>query len=118
HLHFQGVLEEAFADRLKVNRSSQAYREAHSSSLKEHTIHHIDGTAFNQVFFLSYALGLCENMDKGALRDLLLEGRSSPAKYRVNVPLQNFNKFGKIFGCPPGTPMNPLRKCTVWMKHD
>ncbi|CAN8015930.1 unnamed protein product, partial [Ixodes persulcatus] len=112
------TLPENILDNIVLPPLYEAYREAHSSSLKEHTIHHIDGTAFNQVFFLSYALGLCENMDKGALRDLLLEGRSSPAKYRVNVPLQNFNKFGKIFGCPPGTPMNPLRKCTVWMKHD
>ncbi|XP_029839089.3 neprilysin-4 [Ixodes scapularis] len=112
------TLPENILDNIVLPPLYEAYREAHSSSLKEHTIHHIDGTAFNQVFFLSYALGLCENMDKGALRDLLLEGRSSPAKYRVNVPLQNFNKFGKIFGCPPGTSMNPLRKCTVWMKHD
>ncbi|XP_077532927.1 neprilysin-1-like [Haemaphysalis longicornis] len=96
----------------------EAYREAHASSLKEHSIHHIDGTAFSQVFFISFAMGLCENMDKVALRDMVLEGKASPARFRVNAPVMNFNKFGKLFGCAPGTPMNPLRKCTFWLKHE
>ncbi|XP_077511724.1 neprilysin-1-like [Amblyomma americanum] len=112
------TLPENILDNMVLPPIYEAYREAHASSLKEHTIHHIDGTAFNQVFFLSFALGLCENMDKVALRDMVLEGRVSPGRFRVNAALMNFNKFGKIFGCAPGTPMNPLRKCTVWMRHE
>ncbi|XP_070389296.1 neprilysin-1-like [Dermacentor albipictus] len=112
------TLPENILDNMVIAPIYEAYREAHASSLKEHTIHHIDGTAFNQVFFLSFALGLCENLDKTAIRDMVLEGRISPARFRVNVALMNFNKFGKIFGCAPGTPMNPLRKCTIWMKHE
>ncbi|KAH7955537.1 hypothetical protein HPB52_001211 [Rhipicephalus sanguineus] len=76
------TLPENILDNMVIAPIYEAYREAHASSLKEHTIHHIDGTAFNQVFFLSYALGLCENMDKTALRDMVLEGRVSPASAR------------------------------------
>ncbi|XP_064468758.1 endothelin-converting enzyme 1-like [Ornithodoros turicata] len=112
------TLPENILDNMVIPPLYEAYREAHASSLKEHTIHHIDGTAFNQVFFLSFALGLCENMDKSAMRDIVIEGRAIPARYRVNVPLMNFNKFGKIFGCPPGSPMNPVHKCTTWMKYE
>ena len=33
---------------------------------------------------------------------------------RVNVTLQNFPEFSRVFQCPLGSPMNPENKCAVW----
>ncbi len=38
----------------------------------------------------------------------------SPVKYRVNVPLSNFEAFGKAFNCPAGSAMTPTKTCTLW----
>ena len=38
----------------------------------------------------------------------------SPGKWRVNGTVQNFDEFGKAFGCKKGTPMYPEKSCRVW----
>ncbi|KAH9362669.1 hypothetical protein HPB48_001234 [Haemaphysalis longicornis] len=67
----------------------------------------------HKLFFVTYALGLCDNPSKeSTVRKLKYE--KIPGKLRVNIPLMNFAKFAATFNCPPNAPMNPARKCTVW----
>lgn len=40
----------------------------------------------------------------------------SPEKYRVNGALSNFKEFSRIFDCPEGSPMNPVKRCESWQK--
>lgn len=68
----------------------------------------------NQLFFLNYAQIWCGSMRP---EDALTKIRSSvhsPGPIRVLGPLSNSYDFAKAFNCPPGTPMNPTDKCSVW----
>ncbi|KAL1469043.1 hypothetical protein MTO96_025121 [Rhipicephalus appendiculatus] len=39
---------------------------------------------------------------------------SRPGRSRCIVPLMNMAEFSDAFGCAPGTPMNPPKKCSFW----
>ena len=45
---------------------------------------------------------------------LSLTDPHSPGRWRVNGTVQNFDEFGKAFGCTKGQPMYPLKSCRVW----
>lgn len=49
--------------------------------------------------------------------DALTKIRSSvhsPGFVRVLGPLSNSKDFAQAYNCPPGSPMNPTNKCSVW----
>ncbi|XP_075726306.1 neprilysin-1-like [Rhipicephalus microplus] len=66
-----------------------------------------------QLFFILYAVGLCDNPNREAWIRKLKFG-DIPGRLRVNIPLMNFAKFSSAFSCTSGMPMNPVRKCTIW----
>ncbi|XP_050046530.1 neprilysin-1-like [Dermacentor andersoni] len=66
-----------------------------------------------QLFFILYAVGLCDNPNRDAWMRKLKFG-DIPGRLRVNIPLMNFAKFSAAFGCAASMPMNPTRKCTIW----
>ncbi|KAK8761771.1 hypothetical protein V5799_026964 [Amblyomma americanum] len=66
-----------------------------------------------QLFFVLYAVGLCDNPSHESWVRKLMFGEV-PGRLRTNIPLMNFAKFSAAFGCPEGAPMNPTRKCIVW----
>ncbi|KAH6924218.1 hypothetical protein HPB50_013863 [Hyalomma asiaticum] len=66
-----------------------------------------------QLFFVLYAVGLCDNPNRDAWIRKLKFG-DIPGRLRVNIPLRNFAKFSSAFSCTAGMPMNPARKCTIW----
>ncbi|KAH8032097.1 hypothetical protein HPB51_023081 [Rhipicephalus microplus] len=69
--------------------------------------------SMDQLFFILYAVGLCDNPNSEVSKRKLMFGEI-PGKLRVNIPLKNFARFSKAFHCPLGSPMNPTRKCMVW----
>jgi len=38
----------------------------------------------------------------------------SPGQWRANGTVQNYDEFGKAFGCKKGQPMMPDNACRVW----
>ena len=66
------------------------------------------------MFYLSFANGWCEMVRKGAVKFYLTMDPHALAAFRVNVPLRNSAHFAQAYQCRPGTPMNPLHKCSVW----
>ncbi|KAH6928780.1 hypothetical protein HPB50_019501 [Hyalomma asiaticum] len=64
-----------------------------------------------QLFFLYYAFGHCENNNPDFLAKWMRQGSESPAWYRVNGPLRHFPAFSKAFSCPAGSFMNPFKRC-------
>jgi neprilysin len=68
----------------------------------------------DQLFFLNYAQIWCGSMRP---EDALTKIRSSvhsPGPVRVLGPLSNSKDFSKAFNCPLGSPMHPVKKCSVW----
>jgi putative endopeptidase len=74
----------------------------------------IDGYTEAQRYFLGFAQVWCQNQTDAASRQAALVDPHSPGKWRVNGSVQNFDEFGKAFGCTKGQPMYPVNSCRVW----
>ncbi|XP_013143777.1 PREDICTED: endothelin-converting enzyme 1-like isoform X1 [Papilio polytes] len=67
-----------------------------------------------QLFFLNFAQVWCGAMRPEAMRNKLKTAVHSPGRFRVIGTLSNSQDFANEFNCPPGSPMNPKHKCSVW----
>jgi putative endopeptidase len=74
----------------------------------------IDGYTEAQRYFIGFAQVWCENRTELSARQSALTDPHSPGKWRVNGAVQNFDEFGKAFGCVKGQPMLPVNSCRVW----
>jgi putative endopeptidase len=74
----------------------------------------IDGYTEAQRYFLGFAQVWCQNQTDQSSRQRVLVDPHSPGKWRVNGSVQNFDEFGKAFGCTKGQPMYPVNSCRVW----
>ena len=78
------------------------------------TTEKIDGYTPAQRFFLSFGQVWCENTTEQAARLRAKTDPHSSGRWRVNGAVQNFDEFGKVFGCKVGQPMTPVNACRVW----
>jgi putative endopeptidase len=74
----------------------------------------IDGYTEAQRYFIGFAQVWCQNQTEQSARQSALTDPHSPGKWRVNGSVQNFDAFGKAFGCTEGQPMYPVKSCRVW----
>ena len=74
----------------------------------------IDGYTEEQRYFLGFAQVWCQNQTEKSARQAALVDPHSPGRWRVNGTVQNFDQFGKAFGCTKGQPMYPATSCRVW----
>ena len=74
----------------------------------------IDGFTPQQRFFLGFGQIWCTNATPEALRLQVQTNPHSPAEFRVNGSVGNFEEFGRAFGCKPGQPMVRANACRVW----
>jgi putative endopeptidase len=74
----------------------------------------IDGYTEAQRYFLGFAQVWCQNQTEQVSRQLAVTDPHSPGQWRVNGTVQNFDAFGKAFGCAKGQPMVPAKSCRVW----
>jgi putative endopeptidase len=74
----------------------------------------IDGYTEAQRYFLSFGQVWCQNQTEPSARQSALTDPHSPGKWRTNGAVQNFDEFGKAFGCKKGQPMYPVNSCRVW----
>jgi len=74
----------------------------------------IDGYTPEQRYFISFAQIWCENVRDEYARVAARTDPHSPGQFRVNGVVQNFDEFGKAFGCHKGQPMMPEKPCVVW----
>jgi len=74
----------------------------------------IDGYTEAQRYFLGFAQVWCQNQTEKSARQSALVDPHSPGRWRVNGTVQNFDEFGKAFGCTKGQPMYPANSCRVW----
>ncbi len=74
----------------------------------------IDGYTEDQRFFIAFAQVWCSNITDAAERVAAKTDPHSPGEFRTNGTVQNFDQFGKAFGCHTGQPMMPVDACHVW----
>jgi putative endopeptidase len=74
----------------------------------------IDGYTEAQRYFLGFGQVWCENRTDAVARQSALTDPHSPGRWRVNGTVQNFDEFGKAFGCKKGAPLYPVKSCRVW----
>jgi putative endopeptidase len=67
-----------------------------------------------QRFFISFGQVWCENRTEQAARVSAKTDPHSAGKWRADGTVQNFDEFGKAFGCKVGQPMMPEKSCRVW----
>jgi putative endopeptidase len=74
----------------------------------------VDGYTEAQRYFLSFGQIWCQNQTEQSARQMALTDPHSPGRWRTNGSVQNFEEFGKAFGCTKGQPMYPANSCRVW----
>ena len=74
----------------------------------------IDGYTPAQRFFLGFGQVWCENQTEQVARLRAKTDPHSSGQWRTNGSVQNFEEFGKAFGCKAGQPMMPADACHVW----
>jgi len=78
------------------------------------TTEKIDGYTPAERYFISWGQVWCENTREEAARLRAKTDPHSSGQWRVNGSVQNFDEFGKAFGCKVGQPMMPENSCRVW----
>lgn len=68
----------------------------------------------DQQFWLAYSTNWCSSYRNTTLKTMIEYDMHAPAQFRINGALQNVPEFASDFNCAPGTPMNPMTKCTVF----
>jgi len=76
----------------------------------------IDGLTGDQRFFIAYGYSWETKQREGALRAQLLTNEHSPAKYRVNGVVRNFDPWYKAFNVQPSDKMYlpPDQRVHIW----
>ena len=73
-----------------------------------------DGYTPAQRFFISFGQVWCQNQTEKSARISAKVDPHSSGEWRTNGTVQNFDEFGKAFGCKVGQPMMPEKSCRVW----
>ncbi|XP_061400135.1 neprilysin-4-like [Musca vetustissima] len=111
--------DENIADNGGVRLAYNAYLNWYRDALQKYP-HQISETmpglnfSDKKLFFISYGQLWC-----GDINPLIRQYQEStdahvPDKFRVIGPLSNFEEFSKEFQCPPGSGMNPIKKCEIY----
>ena len=74
----------------------------------------IDGYTPDQRFFIAFAQIWCENARPDYQQEMIKVDPHSPGEFRTNGVVENFDQFGRAFGCHTGQPMMPANRCQVW----
>ncbi|XP_074832019.1 endothelin-converting enzyme 1 isoform X2 [Carettochelys insculpta] len=72
------------------------------------------GLSNNQLFFVGFAQVWCSVRTPESSHEGLITDPHSPSRFRVIGTISNSREFSEHFHCPPGSPMNPQKKCEVW----
>ncbi|KAI8363336.1 hypothetical protein B0O80DRAFT_378847 [Mortierella sp. GBAus27b] len=114
-----GTLGENIADNGGLKMAFEAWQQRHRSDLtgKRHNnakLRGLESYTLEQLFFIQYARAFCGNATPEEEERKLKDDNHSPRKWRINGVVQNSNQFAQAFKCQSGTPMNPLKKCSLW----
>ncbi|XP_018913076.2 neprilysin-4 isoform X1 [Bemisia tabaci] len=105
---------ENIADNGGIKQAFRAYKKwLKTNNGADETLPGLNATGL-QLFFLNFAQVWCGNTRPEATRNKLKTAVHSPGRFRVIGTLSNSKDFSEVFNCPLGSPMNPVKKCSVW----
>ena len=107
------TLGENSADNGGIRIAYQALQETMARQGSSPTLQK-DGYTPSQRFFISFAQVWCGNLTEQSTRIQAKTNPHSTGEWRVKGTVQNFDEFGKAFGCKVGQPMMPEKSCRVW----
>jgi putative endopeptidase len=108
------TLGENTADNGGIHVAFQALQSVLAKEGPEAETRKIDGYTPDQRFFIAFAQVWCENRSDQYNQMAVKIDPHSPGRFRTNGTVQNFDQFGKAFGCHVGQPMMPADACRVW----
>ncbi len=108
------TLGENTADNGGIRIAYQALEKVLATEPEAKRTEKIDGYTEDQRFFIAFAQVWCSNITDAAERVAAKTDPHSPGEFRTNGTVQNFEQFGKAFGCHTGQPMMPANACRVW----
>eukprot|EP00794_Sanderia_malayensis_P007305 gene7305-8121_t len=108
------TLGENIADNGGFKTSLRAYHSWLKETKKDNIL---PGLNFNndQLFYLSFAQAYCSDSRPDEQYLATLNDRHTEEKFRVIGTLSNSREFAKAFKCASNTPMNPKKKCFIWV---
>jgi endothelin-converting enzyme/putative endopeptidase len=109
HVNGKLTLGENIADQGGIRLAFDAWKRTAEKDAES-----IDGFTPAQQFYIGYAQTWCQKMRPEMARLRATTDPHSPARYRVNGPLSNYDEFSKAFSCKEGAAMNPQSRCRVW----
>ncbi|QDZ21848.1 neprilysin [Chloropicon primus] len=104
-------------ENLADNAGMQLAFRAFTKELETSKTNRLPSTPFtpHQLFFLGFAQSWCSNIKEDkALMSMKADPHSLP-QFRVNGVVSNSVEFSKAFQCKPSSPLNPARKCNLWL---
>jgi len=111
------TLGENTADNGGIRIAFQALQETLAkdpSALAGYTDGTKDGYTPAQRFFIGFGQVWCANQTEQSARVQAKTDPHSTGMWRTNGTVENFDAFGKAFGCKVGQPMMPASSCRVW----
>jgi putative endopeptidase len=108
------TLGENTADNGGLHIAFQALQSVLTKEGPEAETKKIDGYTPDQRFFIAFAQVWCENRSDQYSAMAIKVDPHSPGQFRTNGTVQNFDQFGKAFGCHVGQTMMPADACRVW----
>ncbi len=114
HLNGKLTLGENTADNGGLRIAYQALQKAEAGEPEAERVKKVDGYTPDQRFFIAFAQLWCENVKPDLQIKYLKSDPHSPGEFRTNGVVENFDQFGKAFGCHVGQPMMPESSCRGW----
>ncbi|VDO28865.1 unnamed protein product [Onchocerca flexuosa] len=115
YLNGQLSVGENIADNAGLKTALIAYKSwVEENSRQEAALPGFQNMTSMQMFFLAYANNWCSLIRPKHYLQIIMADVHAPSKYRAIIPLQNRPEFSEAFHCPVGSPMNPVKKCSIW----
>lgn len=112
HLNGRNTLGENIADNGGIKEAFEAYKQL---NINEPSLPGLTKYTNDQLFFISYANLWCGLTRNEKLRQNILYDPHAPGKYRVNIPLTNYDAFSRVWKCGANSNMNrQTNRCVVW----
>lgn len=113
HINGKQTLGENIADNGGLKAAYHAYKNWLRKNSEEKLLPAVNLNN-HQLFFVGFSQVWCSVRTPESSHEGLVTDPHSPAKYRVIGTLANSKDFSEHFQCPPGSPMNPGKRCEVW----